>query len=247
MKRIRLGAASALAAGALVCGALGCVSTKTHQAALAERDGLARSRAELEQQLRALEHTQEELAGQLAAKDAQLSNVQGTYDALVKDLKSELASGQVQIEQLRDGIRVQLAQEILFPSGSAELDARGAEVLGKVAKQMVSSPHRVEVKGHTDNVPITGGLAQRYPTNWELAAARAARVVRLFQEAGMEGTRLRAVSRSEYEPVATNDTEEGREKNRRIEVRLIPAEGASESAAAPSGEPPVAAAAAAEL
>lgn len=241
MKTIRFGA---LAAAALLCGALGCVSKGTYRAALAERDGLARSKAELERNLDALEEARVELAGQVEAKDSQLSDVRGTYDALVEDLKSELASGQVQIEQLRDGIRVQLAQEILFPSGSAELDARGAEVLVKVAAQMVSSLHHVEVQGHTDDVQITGALAQRYPTNWELAAARAARVVRLFQEAGIEGTRLRAVSLSEYEPVAKNDTPEGRGKNRRIEVRLLPAESpaASESAAAKGDSPPVAAA-----
>ncbi len=212
-----------LATAALLCAALGCVSTATHRAALKERDGLARSKAELEQKLRSLEEAQGELEGKLTTKDTQLSDMRGTYDGLVRDLKSELASGQVQIEQLRDGIRVQLAQEILFPSGSAELDAGGAEVLGKVAAQMVRSPHRVEVEGHTDTVPIVGGLAQRYPTNWELAAARAARVVRLFQEAGIDGTRLRAVSRSEYQPVAANDTPEGRERNRRIDIRLLPA------------------------
>jgi len=231
MKSIRFGM---LVAVALLSGALGCVSNATHRAALAERDGLARSKAELERELHALEQTQQELSGQLAEKDAQLSDVRGTYDSLVHSLKSELASGQVQIEQLRDGIRVQLAQEILFPSGSAELDAGGAEVLGKVAKEMVSSSHRVEIEGHTDDVPITGGLAQRYPTNWELAAARAARVVRLFQEAGMDGPRLRAVSRSEFEPIAANDSPENREKNRRIEVRLLPNPGADASAASPA-------------
>jgi chemotaxis protein MotB len=194
---------------------------------LEERDALARSKAELEQELRSIEEARGELAGKLAAKDMELSGLRGTYDGLVRDLKSEIASGQVQIEQLRDGIRVQLAQEILFPSGSAELDARGAEVLGKVAAQMASSPHRIEVEGHTDNVPIVGGLAQRYPTNWELAAARAARVVRLFQEAGIKGPRLRAVSRSEYQPVAANDTPEGRERNRRIDIRLLPAPSAT--------------------
>lgn len=226
-----------LVAAALLFGALGCVSGATHRATLAERDKLARSKADLEAELRGLEESRVDLAGQLAAKDAQLSSTRGTYDALVKDLKSELASGQVQIEQLRDGIRVQLAQEILFPSGSAELNEQGAEVLAKVAKQMLASPHRVEILGHTDDVPIKPTLAQRYPTNWELAAARAARVVRLFQDAGMEGPRLRAVSRSQYEPVAANDSAENREKNRRIEVRLLPAtsNGSGEAAAAGSG------------
>jgi chemotaxis protein MotB len=212
-----------LTAAAFLCGALGCISNATHRAVLEERDALARSKAELEQELRSIEEARGDLAGKLAAKDMELSGLRGTYDGLVRDLKSEIASGQVQIEQLRDGIRVQLAQEILFPSGSAELDARGAEVLGKVAAQMAGSPHRIEVEGHTDNVPIKGGLAQRYPTNWELAAARAARVVRLFQDAGIQGPRLRAVSRSEYQPVAANDTPEGRERNRRIDVRLLPA------------------------
>jgi chemotaxis protein MotB len=218
-----------------MAGALGCVTNAAYQQALKERNALAKSKAELEQELRALEETRVDLSGKLAAKDAQLSDTRGTYDALVRDLQKELASGQVQIEQLRDGIRVQLAQEILFPSGSAELDENGVEVLRKVATQMAKTPHRVEVAGHTDNVPIKGTLAQRYPTNWELAAARAARVVRLFQESGIEGPRMRAVSRSEYEPIAGNDSAESREKNRRIEVRLIPASSGESAAAAAGG------------
>ena len=76
--------------------------------------------------------------------------------------------------------------------------------------------------GHTDNVQISTRLKERYPTNWELAGARAASVVRLFQGAGIPVQQLVAVSRGEGQPIASNDTPEGRKENRRIEVRLRP-------------------------
>jgi chemotaxis protein MotB len=141
----------------------------------------------------------------------------------VSDLEAEVASGHVQIEQLRDGIRVNVSDEILFPSGSAEFDDHGREVLKKVAAQIANSPHQVEVEGHTDDVAIVGVLAQRYPTNWELAGARAAQVVRLFQDEGIDGSRMRAISNAEFDPTAANDSPEGRQQNRRIGIRLIPA------------------------
>jgi chemotaxis protein MotB len=77
------------------------------------------------------------------------------------------------------------------------------------------------VVGHTDNVPITGGLQKVFASNWELSAARATTVVRFLQEAGIAPERLIATGRAEYAPVAPNDTPEGRQKNRRIEITLI--------------------------
>jgi chemotaxis protein MotB len=105
---------------------------------------------------------------------------------------------------------------------------------------MVKSPYRVEVEGHTDNRPIRERLAIRYPTNWELAGARSASVVRLLQSEGIAGTRMRVVSLAEFAPVASNDSDEGRAQNRRIEIRLRPA---GEDAPADAGEAPAAAAA----
>ena len=92
-----------------------------------------------------------------------------------------------------------------------------------MAAQIANSPHKVEVEGHTDDVAIVGALAERYPTNWELAGARAARVVRLFQDEGIEGSRMRVVSNAEFDPATSNDSPEGRRRNRRIGIRLIPA------------------------
>ncbi len=85
-----------------------------------------------------------------------------------------------------------------------------------MSRRLVELPHTIAVEGHTDDVPV----ARRYASNWELAAARASSVVRLMIELGVEPDRLKAVSRAEFAPVASNDTDEGRAKNRRIEIQL---------------------------
>ena len=152
----------------------------------------------------------------LAARSAEIENIRSSYDGLVSDLEDEVASGQIHIERLRSGLKLNLSEEILFPSGSATLNASGMAVLSKVSRRLVELPHSIAVEGHTDNVPV----ARRYASNWELAAARAISVVRLMIELGVEPTRLKAVSRAEFAPVAANDTDEGRAKNRRIEIQL---------------------------
>jgi chemotaxis protein MotB len=148
--------------------------------------------------------------------------MQSTYDGLVNQLKGEVSSGNVTIQQIRDGIRVNLAQDILFKSGSANLDKSGKEVLAKVAEELKSSTYEIAVIGHTDNQKIGPGLAQRYPTNWELGSARASQITRLFMDAGIAESRMLAVSAADGRPRADNATEEGRAQNRRIEIRLRP-------------------------
>ena len=144
-------------------------------------------------------------------------------------------SGEIQIEQLKEGIRVNVSQDILFASGSAKLDPVGLEVLGRVAKQLETTTHMIEVQGHSDNRGIRGALAKRYPTNWELASARASRVVRLMQEHGVPGERLKVASFASYKPVASNDNAEDRALNRRIEIRLKPQEKPEVSGAPDAG------------
>lgn len=238
-RRMKRGAGLWRVAGVavLLSGTLACVTRGTYDTLAQERDALAAQKATLEAQLGSLEDSKQELTAELSERERRVAEMRGTYDALVEDLESELSSGQVEIEQLRNGIRLNVSDEILFPSGSARLDERGRELLEKVATQVVDTPHRVEVEGHTDDVPITGALTSRYPTNWELAAARAARVVRLLEQGGITGSRMRAVSRSEFDPVTANDSAEGRRRNRRIEIRLVPAtppERQRQTAAAPT-------------
>ncbi len=218
---------TAVAAVALLAGPLACVTKGTYEGMVTERDAIAEKNADLELQMQSLEASKESISSQAEMRERDVAKLRGTYDALVSDLKDELASGSVEIVQLREGIRLSVADEVLFPSGSAELNIEGSDVLDKVAAQIANLPNRIEILGHSDDVPISGGLARRYPTNWELAGARAARVVRFLEERGIDGERLKAVSQGKHAPVASNDSPEGRSRNRRIEIRLAPLEGSA--------------------
>lgn len=187
-----------------------------------QQEALQKNVAELTQLRDQLKDELASRESELAKRQAEMHEMRQTYDGLVSDLQTQVAEGQVQIEQLRDGLRVKLSQSILFPTGSADLGPEGAKVLGKVAARLAKLPNRIEVDGFTDDVPIAGALQQRYPSNWELAGARAARVVRILQEKGVPADRLDAVSHGETEPVAPNDTPAHRAQNRRIEIRLVP-------------------------
>jgi len=172
-----------------------------------------------------LRRSRDLLSEDLRARDSELEELvqtSETYRGLVADLQSEVTSGQIEIEQLRDGIRLNLPQEILFPSGSVALDARGETVLRKVSARLRATSYRIEVRGYSDDKVLVRALATRFGTNWELAGARASRVVRLLEGEGIEGTRMTAVSYGRFAPIASNETPEGRARNRRIEIRLVP-------------------------
>ena len=198
-------------------------------AVIAQLEELRQAKEDLDASVAELAARKEELeidlaktSKALAERTQEVDSLRSTYDGLVNDLQSEVAAGRVQIEQLRDGLHVKLAQEILFPSGSAELSREGQGVLKKVAGRLVEVEHLIEVAGHSDNVKISGPLAQRYPTNWELAGARAAGVVRLLVREGVPAERLVAASYADTRPVEPNTSPEGRAHNRRIDIRLIP-------------------------
>jgi chemotaxis protein MotB len=168
--------------------------------------------------------TSTSLQAQVAQKEAELQALHSTQDEIVAGLKKEIADQQVQVEQIKDRLRVQMVDEVLFDSGEATLKPGGIEVLKKVGAALKKVQDRpIEVQGHTDNVPIRGALARLFATNWELSSARSLNVARFLQEqAGVDPARLSAVAFSEYQPRASNDTEEGRRKNRRIEILLGP-------------------------
>jgi chemotaxis protein MotB len=207
------------------------------EASLAAQEASScRSRVtDLEGMLDELRQSEAELEGQIQAKERELAAVQTTQDELVAELEEEIADGQIRVERLRDSLRVDMVDEILFDSGEATLKEAGVEVLYRVADILKKAKDKqIVVQGHTDNVPIVGRLAERFPTNWELSAARSVNVTRFLQEeAGLDPTRLSAASFSEYRPRADNETEEGRQKNRRIEIVLAPL---PEEPAAPPGE-----------
>jgi len=159
------------------------------------------------------------------AKEEQVQKVSSTYEDLLVKMKSEISKGQVTISELKGKLTVNMVDSILFDSGKAEVKEGGLEILGKVISILKDvNDKSIRIEGHTDNVRIIGKLAQRYPTNWELSAARAINVARYLQDQGMDPGQLSAVAYGEWKPVATNDTEEGKAKNRRIEINLVPKE-----------------------
>jgi chemotaxis protein MotB len=180
-----------------------------------ERDNLARQKDTLTQQVAALE-------AQRARLQASEKQTEGRYDALLANLSEEVRKGQLQVRQLKGMLTVDVAEQLFFDSGRATLKDTGKQVLGKVAESLKGYEDKaIRIVGHTDNVPISGGLQKVFPSNWELSAARATTVVRFLQDAGIAPERLVATGRAEYAPVAPNDSTEGRQKNRRIEITLI--------------------------
>jgi chemotaxis protein MotB len=146
-------------------------------------------------------------------------------EALENSLRSEINADQVKIEQLENGIRVRMSDALLYRSGAIELHPNGRTALDKVSGQlanMAAQGNQIDVVGNTDNVPIGPELAERYPTNWELAGARAAVVVRYLQQQGVTPAQMAAVSNGQYHPVASNDTAAGRAQNRRTDLLIRP-------------------------
>lgn len=143
-------------------------------------------------------------------------------------LSEEMAQGLVDVEQ-RDGkVFVSVGSGGAFGSGSADMTAEAEKIMDSLVRAASTSNGQITVTGHTDNVPISGG---EFKDNWELAAARAASVVRAIAADGrIDPARLVAMSKGDTDPIADNATEEGRAKNRRIEIE-IDYEGATPPAA----------------
>ena len=187
------------------------------------RLSMASEELELRQsELRRTESMLAESNKKLQATSEYMEKSSKLYDDLVNELSSELEANQIKISEMKDGVTVNLSQEILFPSGSATLNDSGVSVIKKVSGNLKNIPHQIIVAGFTDNVVIKGDLAKIFPSNWELAGARAASVVRLLESQGVDSDKLTAVSFGENHPVASNDDWKLRAQNRRIEIRLRP-------------------------
>ena len=143
---------------------------------------------------------------------------------LNEDLALLLQSEGVRIESQGEELRILLPQDVLFGSGEAALSEQGSLVVMDLGRRLATlTEGRIFVEGHTDDRDISGALAERFPSNWELSTARATRVVRLLAgQSGIAPARMTASGFGPHRPVAPNDTEEGRAANRRIEIRVIP-------------------------
>jgi len=138
-------------------------------------------------------------------------------------LKRELNESRIEISQFKNQMTViKLTSEVLFNSGSARIQPGGQKVLGLIAESLNAYPGRaISIEGHTDDVPI--GNNPNYASNWELSTARAQAAVNFFQQNNqMDPQRLRVVGHGEFQPISSNETAEGRQLNRRIEIRVMP-------------------------
>ncbi len=138
-------------------------------------------------------------------------NILHALEPLVKD-------GQVRVTQNSLGITVEINASVLFSPGQAKLADSSSLTLQAVAHVIKGHEHEIHVEGHTDNLPIH---TENFPSNWELSSARASSVIRLFIENGVEAHRLTAIGYGENRPIETNETPEGRKRNRRVTVMIL--------------------------
>lgn len=166
-----------------------------------------------------------ELSLQVEAKDEELAKLQGTYQELEQKMKEEIKKGDIRLSQSGGRIKVDLVDKILFDQGDSALSTGGGGVLGRVGEILANvKDKKIQVSGHTDDIPISDKLKEKYPTNWDLAAARAINVVRYLEEqAKIPGRNLVVAAYGPYEPISSNKTASGRARNRRIEIVLTPA------------------------
>ena len=160
-----------------------------------------------------------EMAGLKGALDQQKTSLAEAKDDLSKLLQAEVAKGNVTMKQLGDQLTLGLATTLLFDSGEATLKPGGSDVLNRIGSVLKNYPDRsIHVAGHTDNVPIKGRLAKKFPTNAELSQARAESARQALTEGGMSGDKVVAKGHADSRPIASNTTAEGRQKNRRVEI-----------------------------
>jgi len=156
----------------------------------------------------------------LMEKKKELEEKTKTYDDLMSKMDQEIKDGKVAISKLKGRMTVSLKDKILFSSGQVKINPEGKDALAKLAEVLVTLNDKViQVEGHTDDDPIR---SKRFPTNWELSSARALTVVRFLQKQGVDPSRLSAAGYGEYQPMAPNDTDGNKSKNRRIEIVLLP-------------------------
>lgn len=203
---------SAFLVFALICFVTtGCVSSQVKEENEKLKTELSKSKqkeAELEKKIKEEEERYK--------KDCQ---------TLSDGLNKEMDNGQISINKVKGGITVNMADRLFFDTGKADIKASGKKLLNRFAENLKKMQDKiVRVDGHTDNAPImkNSELYSKYPTNWELGAARAINVTRyLTEKCGINPAIISASTYSFYQPADTNDTKQGKAKNRRIEIIVM--------------------------
>lgn len=156
----------------------------------------------------------------LAAVEREVRERNQIYEDVIGRFRSLIDAGRLSVSIQRGRMVINLPQDILFRSGSAALATEGQQTLAEVGGVLSELSDRTfQVEGHADNVPIA---TEQFPSNWELSAARALSVVHLLVREGVPAANLSGAAYGEFQPVADNDTADGRRLNRRIEIVMLP-------------------------
>jgi chemotaxis protein MotB len=166
------------------------------------------------------------LTNQVAGLQKEKEQVSKSSRSLEDEMRSQLESKDVTISKLQGRLTVNIVDRVMFDSGEAVLKPDGEVVMRKIAQILQEHPQlSINVVGHTDNVPIRQTAQSRFASNWELSTARALAAVHFLTErAGVDPRHVGAVGYGEFRPVADNATAEGRAKNRRIAITILPEE-----------------------
>lgn len=153
--------------------------------------------------------------------EQELADLRQTRSSLEDKLSQEIKDSQVRLSMEEKGLVITFVAEVLFDSGKAELKKDSLPLLAKVAGILKTEvpENNIGIEGHTDNQPI---MRSSWKSNWELSAHRALSVLHYLESQGMDSGRLSASGYGAYRPVASNDTKEGKQLNRRVEVVILP-------------------------
>jgi chemotaxis protein MotB len=218
--------------GALILSTLfaGCVSQTSYDKLNAkysalERDNASKGRAideatrtadELDRSLAETRQALKELADRKAEMELQLEQ----FKSLTSELQTMIDTGSVKVTIRNGRMIVSMGSDVLFKTGSARLSPTGAAAVAEVSRALALIPNKdFQVEGHTDNLPIKN---RSFPSNWQLAAARAFSVLTTMQEAGMPSERVSMASYADTQPAVPNDTLDNRALNRRIDIVVVP-------------------------
>lgn len=197
---------------------------KEHEQLQQEQSQLSANLDEERKRVKAEAEDKARLEQERAAKEDEIRRLTKTQEELSRSLKDEIAKGNITIQQVRDRLTINMVDRVLFDSGRADIKPAGVKVLKQVSDVLSKvGDKQIRIEGHTDNVPISTKLQDKFKTNWELSTARATIVVRyLIDQGGVQREVLSAVGYADTHPIASNDSEQGRSSNRRIEIVLYP-------------------------
>ncbi len=210
-------------AAALALGLLGTSAWKKNEELHTERARLQEMSAIAQQQSARLAAAEQQLATAKSKAEAlahEMAGATNIQQRLESEMRAALQSRDVAISELHGRLTVNILDRILFDSGEASLKPEGMKVLDQVATVLAGFTNRqIQVFGHTDNVPIR----LKFASNWELSTARALAAVRyLSEKSSVDPRRLSAVGCGEHQPIADNSTQDGRARNRRIALVVLP-------------------------